>query len=191
MMGPSDYIGQAISELLEYDEKIKARFYSHTFDETPIEALHQTHHRIKQWIERLSNIRDELVADANASVALKPNEQMIFRICRQDMDDIAYGVETKCGFRVLRGSYVSAYLAPNMYEIVKRLRRVNDDNIDASNHLLIDLDFDNAGQAARFVIGKQVNGIAEWRTEDGVSLKSFKNEQANEVKTISERPVNL
>lgn len=186
MMGPSDYIGQAISELLEYDEKIKARFYSHTFDETPIEALHQTHHRIKQWVERLSNIRDELVADANVSVALKPNEQVVFRICRQDMDDIAYGIETECGFRVLRGSYVSAYLAPNMYEIVKRLRRVNVDNIDASNHLLIDLDFDNAGQAARFVIGKQINGIAEWRTEDGVSLKSFKNEQANEVKGISE-----
>lgn len=62
-MNPTEHIEKAVSTLLEQDEKIKALFYSHTYDETPVEKLHQTHHKIKQWVERLSVIRDEILAD--------------------------------------------------------------------------------------------------------------------------------
>lgn len=173
-MNPSDYVEQAILELLAQDEKIKALFYSHTYDETPIETLHQTHHKIKQWVERLSIIRDEIIEDAFDAEPTAKKEQIIFYLRRKNMDASARGVKTEPGFRVLRGSYISPYIAPNMYKVVKRLRQENTHNIDRNNHLTTDLDFDNAGQAARFVTGKQVNGLEEWRTDDGVSLKALK-----------------
>ena len=46
------------------------------YDETPIEAVHQTHHKIKQWVERLSIIRDEIIADAFDAEPTAQNEQM-------------------------------------------------------------------------------------------------------------------
>lgn len=184
-MNPSDYVEQAISALLAQDEKIKALFYSHTYDGTPIEALHQTHHKIKQWVERLSIVRDEIIADAFDAEPMAQNEQMIFHLRRKDMDANAKGVKTETGFRVLRGSYISTDIAPNMYMVVKRLRQENTHNIDRNNYLTTDLDFDNAGQAARFVTGKQVNGLEEWRTDEGVSLKALVNELIPTVNAVT------
>lgn len=89
-MNPPDYFEQVISILLEQDEKIKAQFYSHAYDETPVESLHHAHNKIKSWIERLSVIRDEMFDNGYfESTAL--NEQLVFCIRRKDMNDIVEG----------------------------------------------------------------------------------------------------
>lgn len=183
-MNPSEYIEKAVSALLEQDEKIKALFYSHTYDDTPVEELHQTHHKIKQWAERLMVIRDEILADTIAVESGTQTEQTVFCIRRRDMNGIAKGIKTGNGFRVLRGSFISAHIAPNMYEVVKRLRHENTRNIDSSNRLTVDIDFDNAGQAARFVTGKQINGLEEWQTDEGVTLKQFVNSPHTSVNAV-------
>jgi len=183
-MNPQDYLEHVIFILLEQDEKIKTQFYSLTYDETPIESLHRTHHKIKSWVERLSVIRDEIIAEAFNTESKTQTEQLVFCIRRKDMNGTAKGVQTETGFRVLRGSYISANVAPNMYEVVKRLRKENKNNIDVHNRLSIDIDFDNAGQAARFVIGKQVNGLEEWKTDDDVSLKEYMNK--NKLNRVSQ-----
>ncbi len=101
------------------------------------------------------------------------------------MNGVAKGVNTGNGFRVLRGSFISARIASNMYEVVKRLRQENTRNIDSSNRLTVDIDFDNAGQAARFVTGKQVNGLEEWQTDEGVTLKQFVSRLHTSVNAVS------
>lgn len=182
MMKPEEYIEKAINWLIESDERIKAQFYSHTYDDTPIEQLHKTHHKIKQWVEQLSKICEEIVlSDVDFMGAVQRRNRnshttgQVFYIRRRDMQGEASSVVIEQGFRVLRGSYINPVIVPNMYEIVKRLRRENRENINAEQRLIVDIDFDNAGQAARFVTGKQVNGIEEWQSAKGKSLKGCEN----------------
>jgi hypothetical protein len=92
---------------------------------------------------------------------------------RRDMPVPARGIITATGFRIYKGSYISPDIVSNMYNIVKEMRRQNANNLDELSCLIIDIDFDNPGQAARFVTGKQVNGLDEWKTAEGVSLKRF------------------
>ncbi len=66
----------------------------------------------------------------------------------------------------------------------KRLRHENTRNIDSSNRLTVDIDFDNAGQAARFVTGKQINGLEEWQTDEGVTLKQFVDSSHTSVNAV-------
>lgn len=182
-MQPSVYIKQTIDALLEQDEEIKAIFYAHIYDIDPLflETLHQKHHKIKKWVEKLRIIYDEMVANEETAYSNTSAKQTVFQIKRYDMADIASGVRTDSGFRVRSGSFISPIVASNMYDVVKKLRREYEQYIDAQNYLLVDIDFDNPGQAARFVIGKQVNGIEEWKTDKGVSLKSYESNIAKEV----------
>lgn len=141
-------------------------------DEKTTKALHQKHHRIKQWIEQLTVIYNELAADEDDGDIYETAKEHIFYIYRKDMAGPASGIKTSTGFRVLSGSYISPDIVSNMYEVVKKLRQEYAAYIDGQNRLLINLDFDNAGQAARFVTGKQVNGLEEWKTDKGLSLKN-------------------
>lgn len=172
-MNTSDYIEQAISKLLEQDAEIKLKFYSHATD--PIsENLHRQHHKIKQWTTQLSQIRDEIRELTTADISSSPSsDDVIFHISRRDMPGKAHGIVTTNGFKVLTGSYISPNIVSGMYEIVKQLRRRHSENIDSSNCLKIDIAFENPGQAARFVTGKQVNGIEEWKTASGMTLKEY------------------
>lgn len=182
------YFGGLLAALRAAEVEQKKRYDGAIDIEDMAEATAVTidaRNKIKQWVERLSDIRDEIIADADASHTPKPSGQVIFHIRRQDMQSVANGIKIESGFRVLRGSYISKSVSPNMYEVVKRLRQENAKNIDANNHLLVDIDFDNAGQAARFVTGKQVNGIEEWRTDEGVSLKALGSETISGANAVT------
>jgi hypothetical protein len=180
-MNASEYIEQAISKLLEQDDEIKLNFYSYTTD--PIsEYLHNQHHKIKRWITQLSQIRDEIRESATEDMSSSPSsDDIIFLISRRDMPRKAHGIITTNGFKVLAGSYISPNVVSGMYEIVKQLRRHHAENIDSANCLKVDISFENPGQAARFVTGKQVSGPEEWKTENGMTLKEYQ----DDIKTNS------
>ena len=85
----------------------------------------------------------------------------------------AYGATKGNGFKVFAGSFIAPKVADNMYNIVKTLCRENAKNINEDNILLVDISFDNPGQAARFVTGKQVSGNKEWLASDGTTYKDW------------------
>lgn len=77
------------------------------------------------------------------------------------MSGKAYGIPAANHSIILAGSFIAPKVVDNMYEVVKDLRCDNTTKIKADNPLLSDMYFDNLGQVARFVTGKQVNGIEE------------------------------
>lgn len=191
-MKAKDSIQEAIQELNNYDKNIKAQFYASIDGDDPIEGFHQTHHRIRDWIQRLQEIAYEIsgcgLCDVKTNTLPVLVNDDVYYIKRRDLPGEAIGIETKNGFRVYKGSFISPSLAPNMYEIVKRLRQENAKLIDPQHRLLADIDFDNAGQAARFVTGKQVNGLEEWKTEKGIPMKMNKNTNEDENNDSLKRP---
>ena len=192
-MKAHDYIQNAIKELYEHDEKIKTKFYESIDDEgNPINDFHQAHHKFIDWIQRLNKISEELtdsgLLEAQAIITEVTEHDCVFYIRHRDVPGEARSVVVANGFRVLKGSFISPTLIPNMYEIVKRLRQENAKFIDSQHRLLSDIDFDNAGQAARFVIGKQVNGLEEWKTADDVPLKIYNNSDIDDDSDSLKRP---
>ena len=79
--------------------------------------------------------------------------------------------QTNEGFVVLKGSLIekedTESLQPNVIE--RRLKA----KIDESGILLEDVLFPSPSFAAAFVIGGKANGLTEWKTKDGVSLKQI------------------
>lgn len=173
-MSVTSYLEKAISELLAEDEKVRSKFYSQT-DVADLEKLHQEHHSIKKWIGQLQDIQSELLATivTAQAVPVKLPDGVYFVISRSDMRGKAYGIREVNHFKVLAGSFIAPKVVDNMYVVVKNLRRDNATKINADNLLLSDMCFDNPGQAARFVTGKQVNGIEEWETSDGIAYKEW------------------
>ncbi|MCL2426442.1 MAG: DUF4357 domain-containing protein [Oscillospiraceae bacterium] len=174
-MSITKHIEQAIAELTMVGEKIKERFYVQP-DSNDIAKLHRQYHNVKKLIGQLEEIKTELLPpDDNADLPLPrlPDEDYFIN-SRKDMGDKAYGVlEVDSRFKVLAGSYIALSVVDNMYDIVKRLRTEYSLFISDANILTKDLVFDNPGQAARFVTGKQVTGTEEWKTPDGVSLREY------------------
>lgn len=82
--------------------------------------------------------------------------------------------QTNEGFVVLKGSLIekedTESLQPNVIE--RRLKA----KIDESGILLEDVLFPSPSFAAAFVIGGKANGLTEWKTKDGVSLKQMEME---------------
>ena len=184
-MSITKHIEQAIAELKIAGDKIKERFYIQTNSDDSAK-LHRQYHSIKKLIGQLEEIETELLP-SNDSVEMSllslPDEDY-FVISRSDMGDKAYGVlDEGSRFKVLAGSFIAPVVADNMYEIVKRLRVEYSVSINDANLLTKDIPFDNPGQAARFVTGKQVTGIEEWKTPDGVPLREY---SSKEEETLSE-----
>ena len=179
-MNIKEHIEQAIAELTMAGVKFKESFYAQP-DSRDSAKLHRQYHTIKKLIGQLEEIQHDILLSN-----MKLPDRDYFIISRRDMKDKAYGVLEDSRFKVLAGSYIAPMVVENMYEIVKRLRSEYSAFINEANNLTKDLLFDNPGQAARFVIGKQVAGIEEWKTPDGVSLKEYiKKEETTVSENIS------
>jgi hypothetical protein len=173
-MSIKEHIEQAIAELTMAGEKFKESFYAQP-DSRDSAKLHRQYHTIKKLIGQLEEIQNDILLSNNIGEepVLKLLDRDYFIISRRDMKDKAYGVLEDSRFKVLAGSYITPMVVKNMYEIVKRLRSEYSAFINEANKLTKDLLFDNPGQAARFVTGKQVIGTDEWKTSDGVPLKEY------------------
>ncbi|MEG0074079.1 MAG: GIY-YIG nuclease family protein [Clostridia bacterium] len=87
-------------------------------------------------------------------------------------------IEAKCrqtneGFVVLKGSHIELIDSPSIQVAIKN-SRVNA-NIDSNAVLQEDVLFNSPSYAAAFVIGGHANGLTDWKTIDGQSLKDIEN----------------
>ena len=91
-------------------------------------------------------------------------------------------IEASCkrtneGFVVLQGSHIETIDSESIPSAIKERRRKA--KIDENGILQENILFRSPSYAAAFVIGGHVNGLAEWKTTDGVSLKEIENSEEN------------
>lgn len=87
-------------------------------------------------------------------------------------------IEARCkqtneGFVVLKGSLIETIDSERIPPGIKEKRKKA--NIDENGILQEDVLFKSPSYAAAFVIGGHVNGLTEWKTKDGLSLKEIEN----------------
>ena len=94
----------------------------------------------------------------------------------------AQGEPTSDGFVVLKGSKVAGSTVPSITSNFKRLRDTLIENgvIKESNgifEIAEDYVFSSPSTAAVIVLGRNANGLTEWKLKDGTSLKDFESKK--------------
>lgn len=77
------------------------------------------------------------------------------------------------GFWVLKGSFIFPKVASYVPSGIKKLRKQYADAIDAQGILQENIPFGSPSYASTFVCGKNSNGLTEWKTKDGLTLKEL------------------
>ncbi|MFK4474782.1 hypothetical protein ABH897_004550 [Paenibacillus sp. RC73] len=85
--------------------------------------------------------------------------------------------QTNEGFVVLQGSRIETIDSDSIPPGIKKRRQTA--KIDANGILQEDILVRSPSYAAAFVIGGHVNGLTEWKTKDGVSLKELERSEHN------------
>lgn len=90
-------------------------------------------------------------------------------------------IEAKCkqtteGFVVLKGSHIETIDSDSIPQGIKEARQ--NAPIDENGVLQDDILFRSPSYAAAFVIGGHVNGLIEWKTDQGITLKDIENTQS-------------
>lgn len=85
----------------------------------------------------------------------------------------AKGKRAADGFWVLKGSYIYPDVADYVSSGIKNARAKYADVIDENGILQQDICFGSPSVAGTFVRGRNVNGLKEWKTKDGISLKDL------------------
>lgn len=93
----------------------------------------------------------------------KKSGQVIEATCKQ----------TNEGFVVLQGSHIEIIDSESIPPGIKEIRKGA--KIDSNHVLLEDMLFRSPSYAAAFVIGGHANGLTEWKTSDGKTLKDMEN----------------
>lgn len=83
--------------------------------------------------------------------------------------------QTNEGFVVLKGSSIETIDSDSISGTIKK-RRLQAE-IDNNNVLQKDELFNSPSYAASFVLGSSANGLIEWKTAEGVTLKEFENKE--------------
>jgi hypothetical protein len=94
----------------------------------------------------------------------------------------AQGEPTSDGFVVLKGSKVAGSTVPSITSNFKRLRDTLIENgvIKETNgifEIAEDYVFSSPSTAAVIVLGRNANGLTEWKLKDGTSLKDFESKK--------------
>ena len=107
----------------------------------------------------------------------KSEEENIFYLNRTNRKSgvtiTAKGKKTRDGFVVLKGSYVSKEDMKVIYPTVKLIRQ--NASVSKDGILQEDMLFTSPTYAAAFVIGGNANGLVEWKTQNGITLKECTN----------------
>lgn len=86
----------------------------------------------------------------------------------------ATGEQTSEGFLVLKGSKVADSVTPSLSNSFKNFREeLLKKEIIVNNQFTEDFIFSSPSYAAAIVMGRNANGLTEWKTEDGRILKSL------------------
>lgn len=86
----------------------------------------------------------------------------------------AMGEQTSEGFLVLKGSKVAESVTPSLSNSFKNFRdELLKKEIIINNQFTEDFIFSSPSYAAAIVMGRNANGLTEWKTSDGRILKSL------------------
>ncbi len=100
----------------------------------------------------------------------------VFYLVKPKKNIEAKGILSNEGFIVLKGSKLSEEIQPSCSEshIETREMLVNWGIIDTSKWTFIkDYEFTSPSKAASVVLGRNANGLTEWKTKDGQTLKEY------------------
>jgi hypothetical protein len=103
------------------------------------------------------------------------DDNELFYIKRNNLD--AKGKRTNDGFAVFAGSRIALSVADHVSRGLRAFREKNANVIDENGVLREDVSCDSPSAASVFVIGKSSNGLTEWKTSAGKTLKEV---EANE-----------
>jgi hypothetical protein len=84
---------------------------------------------------------------------------------------------TSEGFIVLKGSYIKQGNSTTLSSSYRLLRAKYEHLIDSNDKLQKDTFFASPSAAASFVLGRNANGLTEWKTFDGKTLKDVESEE--------------
>lgn len=110
-----------------------------------------------------------------------PEEELLLYMKRKSRKS-GQVIEASCkqtneGFVVLQGSHIETIDSESIPpRIVERRQKAK---IDENGILQENILFRSPSYAAAFVIGGHVNGLVEWKTRDGVSLKEIESSEEN------------
>ncbi|SFD85939.1 GIY-YIG nuclease family protein [Thermophagus xiamenensis] len=90
----------------------------------------------------------------------------------------AKGIATSAGFVVLKGSQIALSTVPSYPKPFEQIRNnlINRGTLKRENEKLIlteDYEFSSPSTAASIVMGRNANGLTEWKFKDGTTLKDF------------------
>lgn len=101
------------------------------------------------------------------------------------------GVPTSDGFVVIKGSRAAGITAPSMtHNFVNRRQKLIDDGILVANGEFYEFSddhiFSSPSTAAAMVMGRNANGLTEWKQGDGKTLKEFETDNKTAIDTSQE-----
>ncbi|MCK5856573.1 MAG: GIY-YIG nuclease family protein [Bacteroidales bacterium] len=90
----------------------------------------------------------------------------------------AIGIPTSSGFVVLKGSEVANEIVPSLRDNFRRMRETIIDSevvIMKEGKLILpeDYEFSSPSTAATIVMGRNANGLTEWKNKKGLTLKEY------------------
>lgn len=118
-----------------------------------------------------------LALDDTTSIYNK--EDMLFYCKRRNLE--ARGRPTPDGFVVLAGSRINKEVADYLPNGYKLLRDKYSDSINSEYVLEEDVLLNSPSAASSFVIGKNTNGLTEWKTTEGKTLKEIEASQSEDI----------
>jgi hypothetical protein len=151
------------SELEEFIDY--AKIVMGTLGHKVFEPLTET--RMPSEINNTAADSDELVLHLKRKS--RKSGQIIEADCKQTAD----------GFVVLKGSHIEPNDSDSIPPGIKEARRKA--TVDENGILQEDVLFKSPSYAASFVIGGHANGLTEWKTEAGKTLKEIEASEASEV----------
>lgn len=98
--------------------------------------------------------------------------------CTAGTGGSALGKVTDEGFVVLQGSYINPITRSSLYKgaVVLREKLKKDNKINDENKLMEDVLFGTPSGASCLVLGRSSNGLTEWKTKEGKTLKEIEKE---------------
>lgn len=119
------------------------------------------------------NYKTSVENDKENRTSNSSDNEILFYCRRQKQNIEAQGRLTSDGFVVLMGSQICAETADYLPNGYRSLREKYSKLIDDNGVLQQDVLFKSPSAASSFVIGKNSNGLTEWKLSDGKTLKEF------------------
>lgn len=125
---------------------------------------------------------ESLTIKSKSSVVVEPTEEELLLFMKRKSGKSGLMIEASCkqtneGFVVLQGSRIEIIDSNRIPPGIKKRRQTA--KIDTNGILQEDILFRSPSYAAAFVIGGHVNGLTEWKTKDGTSLKEIERSEHN------------